>query len=413
MAVAETHLREAHNESELVINSVPSILMGLDAGGQITQWNMAATSAFDLAKSDVQGKHLSQCGIKWVDANIESEITSWLAGPTCARYDNVRFQRDGEVRLLGFTVTPFNFLNGKSGGVLIVGADTTERKAFEEQLRQSQKLEAIGQLAAGIAHEINTPIQYVGDNATFLKDSWTAISQLLAETDKVHSETALGQLSEPTRASFDRVWHEADLDYLQAEIPRAIEQSLEGVGRVAKIVRAMKEFSHPGTEEKRPVDINRAIETTLTVASNEWKYVANARTVFADDLPMVPCLAGEFNQVVLNLIINSSHAITDSVGDGSKGKGEITITTRREEDWAEISIKDSGAGIPENIRSRIFEPFFTTKDVGRGTGQGLSLAHAVIVKKHSGKIWFESELGKGTTFFIRLPLINTTPVKSL
>ena len=182
---------------------------------------------------------------------------------------------------------------------------------------------------------------------------------------------------------------------------------------MAKIVRAMKEFSHPGTEEKRPIDINRAIETTLTVASNEWKYVANDRTVFADDLPMVPCLAGEFNQVVLNLIINSSHAITDSVGDGSKGKGEITITTRREDDWAEISIKDSGAGIPENIRSRIFEPFFTTKDVGRGTGQGLSLAHAVIVKKHSGKIWFESELGKGTTFFIRLPLINTTPVKSL
>jgi len=408
---AETDLREAHEESELVINSVPSILMGLDAGGLITQWNMAATSSFGLAKSDVQGKHLLHCGIKWLDADIGAEIVSWLARPACTRYDNIRFQKDGEARLLGFTVTPFNFLHGKSGGVLIVGADTTERKAFEEQLRQAQKLEAIGQLAAGIAHEINTPIQYVGDNATFLKDSWAAINQLLSEAGKVRLETAAGQVSESTRANFDRVWQEADLDYLQVEIPRAIEQSLDGVGRVAKIVRAMKEFSHPGTEEKRPVDINRAIETTLTVASNEWKYVATAKTVLAPDLPMVPCLAGEFNQVVLNLIINSSHAIADTVGDGSKGKGEITITTRREDDWAEISIKDSGAGIPENIQSRIFEPFFTTKDVGRGTGQGLSLAHAVIVKKHSGKIWFESEPGKGTTFFIRLPLTNAAPVK--
>ncbi len=408
---AETELRNAHDESELVINSVPSILIGLDADGHITQWNMAATAGFDLTKSDVQGKHLLQCGIKWLDTNIEAEIASWLARTVCTRYDNIRFQKGGESRLLGLTITPFNVSNGKSGGLLIVGADTTERKVFEEQLRQAQKLEAIGQLAAGIAHEINTPIQYVGDNTTFIKDSWAAISQLLAEAGKVRSETVAGALSEPTRASFDRTWQEADLDYLQAEIPRAIEQSLEGVGRVAKIVRAMKEFSHPGTEEKRAIDINRAVETTLTVASNEWKYVANARTVFADDLPMVPCLAGEFNQVVLNLIINSSHAIADKVGDGSKGKGEITITTRHEDDWAEISIKDSGAGIPENIQSRVFEPFFTTKDVGRGTGQGLSLAHAVIVKKHGGQIWFESEPGKGTTFFIRLPLNQNALVK--
>jgi PAS domain S-box-containing protein len=408
---AETNLRETHDESELVINSVPSILMGLDAGGHISQWNMAAETAFDLTKSDVHGKHLLQCGIKWLDTNIETEIASWLAMTVCTRYDNVRFQKGKESRLLGITITPFNVSNGKSGGMLIVGADTTERKVFEEQLRQSQKLEAIGQLAAGIAHEINTPIQYVGDNTTFLKDSWAAISQLLAEAGKVRSETVSGRLSEATRASFERTWQEADLDYLQSEIPRAIEQSLEGVGRVARIVRAMKEFSHPGTEEKRAIDINRAIETTLTVASNEWKYVANVRTVFAEDLPMVPCLAGEFNQVVLNLVINSSHAIADKVGDGSKGKGEITIITRREDDWAEISIRDTGAGIPENIKSRIFEPFFTTKDVGRGTGQGLSLAHAVIVKKHGGNIWFESEPGKGTTFFIRLPLNQNAPVK--
>jgi signal transduction histidine kinase len=178
---------------------------------------------------------------------------------------------------------------------------------------------------------------------------------------------------------------------------------------VGNIVKAMKEFSHPGSELKKPIDINHAIETTITVARNEWRYVADVETYF-EELPMVPCLAGEFNQAILNLIINAAHAIGDVVGDGSRKKGLITLRTRRDGEWVEISIQDTGTGIPEGIASRIFEPFFTTKDVGRGTGQGLTLAHAVIVKKHGGKIWFETEHGKGTTFFIRLPLSNVSPV---
>jgi two-component system, NtrC family, sensor kinase len=166
----------------------------------------------------------------------------------------------------------------------------------------------------------------------------------------------------------------------------------------------MKEFSHPGSEKKSPIDINRAIETTITVARNEWKYVAELETFFADNLGLVPCHVGEFNQVILNLITNAAHAIAQTVGDGSRGKGNITIRTRKGDDHAEISIQDTGAGIPEEIRSRIFEPFFTTKELGKGTGQGLALAYNAIVEKHGGAIWFDSEVGKGTTFFIRLPL---------
>jgi signal transduction histidine kinase len=197
---------------------------------------------------------------------------------------------------------------------------------------------------------------------------------------------------------------QADTDYLLKEIPHAIDQSLEGLERVAKIVRAMKEFSHPGSEEKRAVDINKAIETTVTVARNEWKYVADVVTQLDSCLPLVPCLGGEFNQVILNLIINAAHAIAGVVGDGSKGKGKITISTRRDGPWVQIAIQDTGTGIPPEIQSRIFEPFFTTKPVGKGTGQGLALAHSAIVNRHQGRIWFESEPGQGTTFFIKLPV---------
>ena len=173
---------------------------------------------------------------------------------------------------------------------------------------------------------------------------------------------------------------------------------------MAKIVKGMKEFSHPGSEEKRAIDINKAIETTITVARHEWKYVATVLTEFAPDLPLVPCLIGEFNQVILNLIINAAHAIDAAIARGLRDKGMIVIRTRRAGSWVEVAVKDTGVGIAADIQSRIFEPFFTTKPVGKGTGQGLALAHSAIVNRHQGQLWFETEPGQGTTFFIRLPL---------
>jgi two-component system, NtrC family, sensor kinase len=410
---AENALRAAHKESELFINSVPSILIGTDARGHVTRWNQCAANTFGLAESEVRGKPLKECGIKWLHPDIAGEIESWLRGEQSSRRDNVPFEKAGTRRFLGITISRVNFPDEKGAGLLITGADTTDRKTLEEQLRQAQKLEAIGQLAAGIAHEINTPTQFVSDNTTFLKDSWPAIKEMLCASRALHAESAAGSISAQILSQLAQsMAAAADLDYLMEEIPRAIDQSLEGVQRVAKIVRAMKEFSHPGSEEKHAIDINRAIETTVTVARNEWKYVADVQTNFDSTLPMVPCLAGEFNQAILNLLINAAHAIHDAVGDGSKGKGVITIETKREGEWAEIQIKDTGTGIPEAIRGRIFEPFFTTKDVGKGTGQGLTLAHSLIVKKHGGQIWFESEVGKGTTFFLRLPIAPAEQAES-
>jgi PAS domain S-box-containing protein len=266
-----------------------------------------------------------------------------------------------------------------------------ERDRLEDNLRQAQKLEAIGQLAAGIAHEINTPTQYVGDNLRFLKESFGELDGLLE------------QLVEAGGAPARKALDDADFDYLKEEIPRALNQSLEGVDRVAKIVRAMKEFSHPA-REKTATDLNRAIQSTITVASNEWKYVAEVELDLDTNLPQVHCSPAEFNQVVLNIVVNAAHAIGDVVGDGGKGKGKIRVKTRPDGDWAIIEISDSGCGMPPHVQQRIFDPFFTTKEVGKGTGQGLAIAHNVIVDKHGGTIKVVSAPGAGTTFIIRLPI---------
>jgi len=289
-------------------------------------------------------------------------------------------------------------------GLLIAFHDVTEKHAIEDQVRSAQKMEAIGQLAAGIAHEINTPIQYVGDNLVFLKESWDHVGDALSAAQRLRDKAVNVNSDIAACAEFDASVKSADLPYLREEVPSAIEQSLDGIERVAKIVRAMKEFSHPGLEQKQAVDLNKAIEATVTIARNEWKYVADVELKLDPDLPLVVCLAGEMNQVLLNLLVNAAHAIAEARQQGSKSKGIITISSRHDGSWVELSIQDSGTGIPQHIRDKVFDPFFTTKEVGKGTGQGLTLAQTVVVKKHSGQIWFDTEPGKGTTFFVRLPL---------
>ncbi len=281
-----------------------------------------------------------------------------------------------------------------------------ENKRMERELAQAQKLEAVGQLAAGIAHEINTPTQYVGDNTRFLQEAFADIDKLLGEFDRLLQAAKDDAVTDELVAEVEAAVRQTDLDYLTDETPKAIRQSLEGVQRVAGIVRAMKEFSHPGSDQKHPVDLNRAIQSTLTVSRNEWKYVADVVTDFDPDLPPVYCLPGFINQAILNVIMNAAQAIGNIAGNGAPGKGTITVRTRRDGDWVEIRISDTGTGIPEEIRPKVFDHFFTTKEVGKGTGQGLSIAYSVVVKKHGGTINFETEPGKGTTFIIRLPITD-------
>jgi signal transduction histidine kinase/DNA-binding response OmpR family regulator len=279
-----------------------------------------------------------------------------------------------------------------------------ERSAMEIQLRQAHKLEAIGQLAAGIAHEINTPTQYIGDNVRFLQSSFDGIKVLHQHYAELLRGAKDSNFAPDLVRRIEEFHRDADIDFLLDETPKAIQQSLDGIGRVTKIVRAMKDFSHPGTGEKTLVDLNNIIETTITVTANEWKYVALIEKMLDPTLPLVLCLPGELHQALLNLVINAAQAISDVTQAGTKGKGRITITSKLAGSHAEICIQDTGTGIPEQVRPRIFDPFFTTKTIGRGTGQGLSIARSVVVDQHGGSLSFETQTGVGTAFKVLLPL---------
>jgi signal transduction histidine kinase len=280
--------------------------------------------------------------------------------------------------------------------------DITEMRRLGREQAAAQKLESVGRLAAGVAHEINTPVQFVSDNVQFVRSSMTDLSSVIGAYRQLQLAVNSGEdIVTAARLAADAE-KKADLDYILENVPLAVESSIDGLGRIATIVRSMKEFAHPDQAQKIFADLNHAIRSTLVIAHNEYKYVADIDTQFGE-LPLVQCHLGEINQVILNLLVNASHAIADAIKDGP-GRGKLTVSTRLDGDAVEIAIADTGSGIPEAIRDRVFDPFFTTKEVGKGTGQGLALAHSAIVVKHGGTLRFETECGKGTTFFIRLPV---------
>ncbi len=273
---------------------------------------------------------------------------------------------------------------------------------MEVELRLAQKLEAVGQLAAGIAHEINTPMQYIGDSVQFLRQ---AFEDLLAAFEKANRCTeALGitgghdKLVEEAAEAADI----ADYEYLLEQGPRAFQRTLEGVERVSSIVRAMRDFAHPDQKEMSPADLNRALQSAVIVSRNEYKYVADIETEF-DEIPPIPCHLGEINQVFLNLIVNAAHAIEEKVR-GTDARGAIRIRTVREAGRVRITIADTGNGIPREIQNRVFDPFFTTKPAGKGTGQGLAISRSIVVDKHGGRLTFSSTRGEGTEFHVELPI---------
>ncbi len=279
-----------------------------------------------------------------------------------------------------------------------------ENQRIEKELVRVQRLEAIGKLAAGIAHEINTPTQYIGDNSRFLQDAFKDISGLLDTFDRLLQAARNDSVSDDLLREIEAELRNTDLAYLKREIPLAIGQSLEGVGHVADIVDAMKEFSHPAHGEKQPIDLNHAILGAVTLCCGEWKHQAELVTDFDTELPLVYCLPTDINRLVVNLVVNAVHAIANSNRDGRERKGTITIRTRYDDPWAEIRVEDTGTGISDEIRARVFDLFFTTKKVGHGTGQGLAIVHNIVVDQHGGTIDFMTKEGEGTTFIIRLPI---------
>ncbi len=408
---AELELSEAQGFLHKVINNLPNPIFVKDENGKFSLVNKAFTELYGKSVEELIGKgdadfHSPEEAQKFLEDDrqvMESQEEKFILEEQHTDYQ-------GNVHWLQVVKRPMVLGENLPRYLLGICTDMTERRGLENQLRHAQKMESIGQLAAGIAHEINTPTQYVGDNTRFVRESFGDLEAVLEKFRELLASARVGITPPELIAQVEKAIQAADVEYLLEEIPHALQQSLEGVTRIAKIVQAMKDFAHPGSHERKAADLNKAIESTITVARNEWKYVADIETSFAENLPLVPCLLGEFNQVILNLTINASHAITDVIGDGANGKGKITITTANiANEWAEIRISDTGTGIPPQACSRIFDPFFTTKEVGKGTGQGLAISHNVIVEKHKGQLSFETEMGKGTTFIIRLPLAEPAP----
>ena len=293
---------------------------------------------------------------------------------------------------------------GEFCGSVALITDLTKQKGKEAQILQAQKLEAIGQLAAGIAHEINTPTNYVSNNILFLQDIFQDILGLLQTCNKICEQAPQVAEANPQLNAIKQATREYNLDYMLDEVPNAIAETLDGLKHITKIVQSMKEFAHPSAESLSTIDINEAIKNTATVAKNEWKYVAELTMDLDQDLPKISCLAGQINQVLLNMIVNSAQAISKKKEENPEYKGVILIRTARIKDNLQIIIKDNGEGIPENLQKRVFEPFFTTKEPGKGTGQGLAISHSIIVEKHKGAIVLESKQGEGAQFTITLPL---------
>lgn len=317
-------------------------------------------------------------------------------------------RKDGSTFWIGMALSPLRQCNMGSVYYLAIGADITARleqeraqRLLQEQLRLAQKLESVGRLAAGIAHEINTPIQYIGDSVWFLQGAQADLDQLLTTYRTAFQQLRDNDSVRAARSHVQAAEDAVDLTLLNTEIPRAFERTLEGVGRVAAIVRAMKEFAHPDAGEQSPADLNHAIQTTLTVAHNEYKYCAQIETDLGE-LPPVICHVGELNQVFLNLLVNAAHAIAESGKDREAGR--ITIATRVTGESVEISVSDNGCGIPAENLEKIFDLFFTTKPVGRGTGQGLAITRTIVTEKHGGSLDVHSEVGSGTCFVLCLPI---------
>ncbi len=382
-------LKHISHQLQDLLDNIPAAILVTDDELSFEHLNAKVETILGIPRSELRGRLfldlLLQTGFSSETGISDSSQLEGYEAEVLYKHP----QRDAKVPL-SLTISALRNPDGDFQGYILVFSDIQKRKDLERQLLQSQKMESVGQLTAGLAHELNTPIQYVRDNTVFIRDQFRAISPLLNYLKEA------SEVPDVFKAKLEGV----DLPFLADEIPLALDQTLEGAESVAKIVRSMKVFAHPGNESRTEVNLNEAIETVVTISKNEWKYCAEMDLKLNPQLPSINCMPQEINQALLNIVVNAAHAIQEK----SKDRGRISITTRAEDRWVEIKISDTGTGIKEENRNKIYDPFFTTKEVGKGTGQGLTFVYDVIINKHKGKIDLETELGVGTTFTIRLPI---------
>lgn len=406
-AQTESALRRSRERIKGITDSLFEGVLVVDGQGLISFANPSAKQFLDYAEEggDIEGHPLDiLMHLRTPEDDLgfaDGPFHEALARNVTLRNDDAVFvTAAGKPLSVAFACSPIGETEAKRSVIISFRNIEALKKAQREAL-QSSRLASVGQLAAGIAHEINTPVQYVSDNLRFIDGALTKLmTAIVAARELAATAMPHADLLEPV-AKFNELLTTAKIPFLMAEVPAAVSESLDGVAQIARIVLSMKEFSHPGTSTKTMTDINRALESTLTVSHNVWKHGAEVVRIFDPLLPPVLCHAGELNQVFLNLIVNATHAIE---GSGKPLPGQITITTSHDNGIVEIRVADTGTGVPPAIKDRIFDPFFTTKDVGVGTGQGLAICRDVVVSKHGGSLEVAGEPGDGAVFIIRLPV---------
>ena len=405
-------LKQVNYQNEMMLDWVNGAVIMVDREGQVTEANSAALVALGWSEADLLGRHLHETihhsqddgsEYPWdfcpVFAAIEDGSSHHVDGDVFWQKDGVSFSAD-------FIVCPTRGENNEIIGAVLIFRNLTEQRLKEASRIHSMKLESIGVLAAGIAHEINTPIQFIGSNLSFLQESFQDVLRLLATYGRLKEAIVSGNTeTSELLAEIEELEEAADVEYLSIETPTAFEQTKNGVDRVAKLVLGLKGFAHAGDgESKRTVDINEIITNSLVVCQNAYKYVAKLELDLGE-LPAIKVYPGDIGQVVVNLVVNAAQAIGDCKNkDGELGL--IRIQTTCDSKWVTITVSDTGGGIPEGVRQRIFDPFFTTKDIGHGSGQGLAISRNIVHEKHQGEIALESTVGQGSTFFIRLPITS-------
>jgi PAS domain S-box-containing protein len=396
-------------EIKKLIAAISSILIAVDSKGEITQWNAASKTIFNIPSDNSVGNHFREV--------LKYNITPVLLDKMLAKglgndnnYENfeipVKFNSNPAKLLLG-VISPIIDKSGQKLGFLLLAEDITDRKEEEFRRNLSQKLESLGIMAANIAHEVKTPLQYIGHNGTFICDSFGGIKEFFQLLNQ-SIEHLQDCYEEETVRDIKKMVEDYDIEYLLEEIPLASDHIVRGVSRLTAIIQAMKEYSHPGRGIKESADVNQLMESTLVLIRNKKKEILGIETNFNDHLPHIPCYPGELCQVFMNLLINAADAVQERREKEEKAQqpfhGVITVDTSMEDGEIVVSVTDNGCGIPNDIRDNIYNPFFTTKEVGKGTGQGLAVAHKIIIERHKGSLDFNSRVGEGTSFHIRLPI---------
>jgi len=387
----------------LAIEQISECIVITNQNAAIEYVNDAFEKITGYKKDEIIGKNLKFLVNKDSGQSFYDKMWKTICSGNIWQGNLINKNKEGNLYEEEVTITPI--LGDDNKGIInyiAIKRDVSEQKKLEVKLRHSQKMKAVGTLAAGIAHEINTPMQYISDNTMFLKKGFNKIIDYLDSLKDLIEE-----VPDTFQDSFQQLHKKNNIDMLKSEIPESLDDTIAGIDRVSELVHAMKEFSHPGKKEKSYADINKAIETTITISSNVWKYIVDISTDLSLETKSVYCNINDISQVVLNLIINASDSIVERMEKLESAKGKIEIRTRKKNDYAIIEVYDNGMGISEEVKNRVFEPFFTTKKVGKGTGQGLSIVHDIIVNKHGGAISIDSTPNKGTTFTVSIPIEKT------